>query len=87
MRADVLANSDLRACGRRRAGLRLAHASKRQRAERGESTSEETGATQEAATIERVTALAWQRGGERAATRLTFRSFDQHGCLLSSDTC
>ena len=87
MRANVLADGDLRAGGRWRTGLRFAYASKRQRTERGETAGEQAGAAQEIATIERVLALAWQRGGERASTGLTFRSFDQHGCLLSSDTC
>src|SRR5262249_48450784 len=70
---------DLRAGGRRRTRLGLAHAAKRQRAERGEAAGGEAGATQEGAAIETAVALAWERAGERAATSRTFRSLDQHG--------
>src|SRR6516162_6440698 len=81
VRADVLANGDLRAGGRRRTGLRLAHARERQRAECGETARDEAGAAQESAAIETAIGLALQRAGESAATSLTFRSLDQHGCL------
>src|SRR5262249_31182697 len=79
MRADALADGDLRAGGRRGTRLGLAHAAKRQRAERGEAAGGEAGATQKGAAIETAVALAWERAGERAATSLTFRSLDQHG--------
>src|SRR5512132_1501141 len=81
MRADVLADGDLGAGGRRGARLRLAHAPKRERAEGGETTGDQAGATQESAAVEAAVILALQRAGERAATSLTFGSLDQHGCL------
>jgi len=46
----------------------------------------EAGAAQESATIERAVRWTLQGGGKRAAASVTFRSLDQHGCLLSSDT-
>src|SRR5207245_157310 len=54
MRADVLADGDLRAGGRRRTCLGLAHARERQCAERGETAGYEAGAAQKSATIERA---------------------------------
>ena len=64
----------------RRAGFGLAHAGERQRAERGKAAGGEAGAAQEGAAIE--AAADWlARRGERAAARLAFCSFDQHGCL------
>ena len=86
VRADVLADGDLRTRRRRRTGLGLAHAAERQRAERGETARHQAGAAQEGATVERAIRLTLQRGGERAAACLTFRPLDQHGRLLSSDT-
>src|SRR5262249_18721745 len=81
MRADVLADGDLRS--RRRPGTRLgfAHARGRQRAERSAAGGSEAGAAQEGAAIETAVGLTLQRAGERGATSLTFRSLDQHGCL------
>src|SRR4029450_6522619 len=81
MRADVLADRDLRPGWRRRAWLCVAHAAKRQRAKSRETAGDQAGAAQESAAIEAAVALAWQRAGERAATSLTFGSLDQHGCL------
>src|SRR5262249_12384303 len=80
MRTDVLADRDLRSRRRRRTGLCLAHAAERQRSEARETAGDEPGAAQEAAAIE--TAI-WrlQRASESAATNVTFRSLDQHGCL------
>src|SRR5262249_47135350 len=81
MRADVLTDGDLRARGRRGAGLGPAHARERQCAKRGETAGGEARAAQESAAIETAIGLALQRAGEPAATSLTFRSLDQHGCL------
>src|SRR5262249_25917015 len=81
VRADVLADGDLRARGRRRTGLRLAHAREGQRAEGGETAGDEAGAAQESATIELAIPRVLQGAGERAAVSVTFRSLDQHGCL------
>ena len=80
-RADVLADGDLGAGGRRRTRLRPAHVAGRQRAERRETACDEAGATQEGAAVERPVRPVLQRGGERAAPDLTFRSLDQHGRL------
>jgi len=80
MRADVLADRDLRSGRRRRTGLCLAYAAERQRAEARETAGNQPGAAQEDAAIE---AVVWrlQRAGESAATNVTFRSLDQHGFL------
>jgi hypothetical protein len=64
MRADILANGDLRACGRGRTGLCLAYTGERQRAERGESTSSQTGTAQEGAAVEAAISVMGQAGGE-----------------------
>src|SRR5581483_8215053 len=85
MRADVLADGDLRALRGRRTGLGLAHAVELKRAERRETAGREAGASQEGAAIERL-GLTLQQTGERAAASLAFCPFDQHGRLLNSDT-
>ena len=87
MRADVLADGDLRARGRRRAGLRLAHAGERQRAERGETAGDEPRAAQEA-NGGRGAPSGWPCSAPASAPRaaLAFRSPDQHGRLLSPDS-
>ena len=78
--ADVLADGDLRARGRRRAGLRLAHGSERQHAERGEPTADEARPAQESTAIK--TAVGWTlHRGKSAAAGLALRSLDQHGRL------
>src|SRR5262245_11421195 len=74
MRAGVLTHGDLRASGRRCAGLGPAHALERQCAKRGETAGVEARAAQESAAIETAIGLALQRAGEPAATSLTFRS-------------
>ncbi len=78
MRADVLADGDLRAGSRRRTGFGLAHAHERQRADGGERAGGETGAAQEGTAVERAARLRGKRTGERSAAGLTFCSFDQH---------
>ena len=80
MRADVLADGDLRTGGRG-TRLRLAHARERQRAERGKTAGDEAGAAEESAAIDPAVRVALQCAGKRAATSLTFRSLDQHGYL------
>src|SRR6185295_12171097 len=84
VRADVLADGDLRAGRRRRTGLRLAHAAKRQCAERSDAAGDQAGAAQEGAAVEAAARLALQRARQRAAAGLTFGSFDQHGRPLTS---
>src|SRR5262249_39266291 len=81
MRADVLTDGDLRASGRRGAGLGPAHARERQCAKRGETAGGEARADKEGAALETVVGLLLQAVGGPAATSLTFRSLDQHGCL------
>ena len=53
------------AAARRRAGLGLAHAAERQRAERGERAGREARAAQECAAIEAAARLFGERRGER----------------------
>jgi hypothetical protein len=69
---------------RRRPGLRLAHAPRRQQAQCGNPAANETRAAQESAAIERGGSLRMHGAAESAAAALTFRSPDQHGRLLSS---
>ena len=80
MRADVLADGDLRTGGRG-SRLRLAYARERQRAQRGKTAGDEAGAAEESAAIDPAVRVALQCAGKRAATSLTFRSLDQHGYL------
>src|SRR5215467_3249131 len=86
VRADVLADGHLRAGGRRRTGLGLAHARKRQRAERCQRAGDEPRFAQEIAAIETAVGLAAERHRKSAAPSLPVSAFDQHGRLLSSDT-
>ena len=81
MRADILADGDLRAGRRWRSRLRLAHARERQRPERSETAGDKTGAAEEGTAVDSAVRVTLQRTGERAATSLTFRSLDQHACL------
>src|SRR5207302_6837836 len=81
MGANVLACFDRRARLGRRPGLGLAHAAERQGADRRKSAGDEAGAAQETAAVERAARLACERGSQRAAARLAFRPFDQHGRL------
>ena len=67
MRADILADRHRRAGRRRRAGLGLADAAERQRAERGEGAGGEAGTAQEVATIDAAGCLAGSAVGQRAA--------------------
>ncbi len=84
--ADVLADRDLRAGGRRRTGLRLAYAAERQRTDGREASGRQSGAAQERPAIEPAFRLPLQSAGKRTAASLSFGSLDQHACLLSSDT-
>ena len=83
-RADALADGGLRAETRRRPRLRIAHAGERQCTERGEAASHKARAAQEGAAIEAAFSIGLWRACQRAAAGLTFRSLDQHGCLLTS---
>ena len=75
VRADALADRHLRAGGRRRSGLGSAHAGKRQRAQRPETTGDETRAAQEGAAVEAAIHLAGEKG-EVPAPDLTLRPLD-----------
>ena len=85
VRADVLADGDLR---RRRGGggpasaLRTLPSGSAPSAARPPATRPER--RRKARRSSAAVRLALQRGGERAAARLTFRSLDQHGCSPSA---
>ena len=74
MRADVLADGDAGAGGRRPAGLGLAHAASGSAPTRRKPAGGEAGAAQEGAAIEAAAGLVAERGGERAAACLAFCS-------------
>ena len=82
MRANTLANGGAgdiwpgRFC--------LAHRGKRQRANRGKTARHQAGPAEETAAIEAASGLIADRRREMAATRLTFCSLDQHGCISLS---
>src|SRR6187399_1196618 len=79
MRADVLADGDAGAGRHGAGGLGVAHAGKRQSADRRQSACGETGATQEGPAIKTPDRLISKRGGEAAAALLAFCSSDEHG--------
>src|SRR5262245_28371554 len=84
MRADIFADGDLCAGGRRRSGLGLAYARERHRAERRQRAGNEPRLAQEIPAVETAIGLALQRSRKRAAASLTFSAFDQHGRLPST---
>src|SRR5262245_19959314 len=79
MGADILADGDLRAGGRWRSGLGLAHARERQRTQGRQRAGNEPRFAQEIAAVESAVGLALQRSRKRAAVDLTISAFDQHG--------
>ncbi len=68
MGADVLAQLDRGARGRRRPGFSLADAAERQRAERGKTAGSKPRPAQECAAIESAARMGCEHRGERAAT-------------------
>jgi hypothetical protein len=81
MRADVLADGDLRTCRRRRARLGLADAAEWHCTDGRETTGSQTGTAQEGAAVEAALRLTLQSARKGGATDLTICSLDQHGRL------
>src|SRR5262245_1388359 len=83
MRADILANGDLRAGRRRRAGLRLSYACKPHSAEHTQGAGNQPGPAQEIPAVQTDIDLMPCGIGERAAASMMFMPFDQHQSLLN----